>query len=148
MSAALIRRNTCRFKDFSQRGVSRFKPAISGGGGGGDSPATEFVLQSTDGLWYEITSLELGVGDATVDFGQTPVAAGTVPYRVIVNLTDGLKYKFILTTDGANVTGGYDDTGPTAEAETPTVIIDVSAREYQLNFITDGGIITFQLDQI
>lgn len=137
----------CRFKDFSQRGASRFKP-VSTGGGGGDSPATEFVLQADDGLWYEITDIEFLAGDATVDFGQTPVPAGTVPYRVIVNLTDGLKYKFKIVNDGGSITGGYDDSGPTLEAETPTVFIDVSAREYQLNFITDGGIITFRLDQV
>lgn len=118
--------------------------AIASGGTG----QTEYTLQADDGLWYEITSLEFSPGDASVDFGQLPVAAGSTPYRVIVNLTDGLKYKFRLVNDGGSITGGYDGTGPTAEAETPTIIIDVSGRRYQLNFITDSGSITFQLDQV
>lgn len=114
----------------------------------GPTPEESFLLQSVDdGLWYLITDFELSEGNAQLDFGQIAQPAGTQPYRVIVNLTDGLKYKFVLFTDGGIVTGGYDGTGPTLEAETETILIDPSLREYKLNFVTDG-IITFQLDQV
>jgi hypothetical protein len=116
--------------------------------GGGPTPETSFRLQSVDdGLWYDISDFELSAGNAQVDFGQVAQAAGTQPYRVIVNLTDGLKYKFVLFGSAGSITGGYDGTGPTLEAETPTIFIDPSLREYKLNFVTDG-VITFQLDQV
>lgn len=115
--------------------------------GGGPTPEESFLLQSDDGLWYLISDFELSPGSAQLDFGQTAQPAGTQPYRVIVNLTDGLRYKFKLFTVDGIVTGGYDGTGPTLEAETETIFIDASLREYKLNFITDE-IITFQLDQV
>lgn len=116
--------------------------------GGGPTPEASFRLQSIDdGLWYDISDFELSIGNAQVDFGQVAQSAGTVPYRVIVNLTDGLKYKFVLFGSAGSITGGYDGTGPTLEAETETIFLDPSLRTYKLNFITDG-IITFQLDQV
>lgn len=115
--------------------------------GEGPTPETSFKLQSDDGNWYLISDFELSAGSAQVDFGQTPQSAGTQPYRVIVNLTDGLKYKFVLFGSAGSITGGYDGTGPTLEAETETIFLDPSLRTYKLNFITDG-IITFQLDQV
>jgi hypothetical protein len=114
--------------------------AIATGGEGSEV----FTLQADNGLWYEIRIFELAPGQAQVDFGQTPVAAGTEPYRVIINLTDGLKYKFKLFEDDGIITGGYDGTGPTLEAETPTIIISTSGRRYQMNFVTDE-VITYQL---
>lgn len=116
--------------------------------GGGPAPESSFRLQSVDsGDWFDISDFELSVGNAQVDFGQVAQVAGTVPYRVIVNLTDGLKYKFVLFGSAGSITGGYDGTGPTLEAETETIFLDPSLRTYKLNFITDG-IITFQLDQV
>lgn len=98
-----------------------------------------FVLQSDDGLWYQLSAIELLPGVATLSVNQTPVAAGTQPYRVLVNATDMLRYKLRLTTSGG-FTGVFVEITPTGEAFTETDFSTVSGDIYKLALITDGSV--------
>jgi len=97
------------------------------------------AIQNIDDLeWYRFNATELGPGDATPNIGQTPVDPGPNAYLVLLNLTDGLKYKLRLA--GVPPAVFWDTDGvATGEAETPTVI-SAGGNDYDLNFVTDGGL--------
>lgn len=104
-------------------------------------------LQSDDTLWYPLAAYEITFGVATLDPGQTPVAAGTTAYLVLLNTTDGLKYKLKLQTISGVVDYAIDPT-PTVEAETPTTLT-VNGRNYKITLITNAsGDVTFDLVQV
>lgn len=106
---------------------------------------TNAALQSDNGLWYQINAIQTAPGEATINIPQVSVPPGAAPYLVILNLTDGLKYKFRLFGSPPSVVWDIEDVD-TAEAETPT-IIDVAGNQYYLNIVTDGGL-TVQLTPV
>lgn len=108
-------------------------------------PTTNPALQSDDGLWYQINAIQTAPGDATINIPQVAVPPGAAPYLVILNLDDGLKYKFRLFGSPPSVVWDIEEV-PTAEAETATVI-DVGGTQYNLNIVTDGGL-TVQLTPV
>ena len=105
-----------------------------------------FVMQSDDGLWYELSAVEFSAGNATLSVNQIPVPAGTQPYRVLHNSTDNLNYKFKLYTTAEGVIVGVDDSAPTGEALTSTVF-STTGHNYELDLVTDGGI-TWELVEL
>ncbi len=114
---------------------------------GGGIAEPFFVMQSDDGLWYELSAFEIIGNVATLQVGQTPVAAGTEPSRVITDVNDGLKYKLNLVTlpDG---TVDYEvEQTPTGAALTST-IFQSNGGVYELKFVTDGGLVTTWLSPL
>lgn len=109
------------------------------------SSSNPFLQNIDDSLWYQFNGTELSAGVAIPNIGQTPGAAGVNPYLVIVNLTDGLKYKVRLSGAPPAVFWDIDGT-PTLEAETPT-IISAGGNNYDLNVYTDVGL-TVGLDPV
>lgn len=100
-----------------------------------DNPAIQNI---DDGLWYKFNATELAPDVAIPNISQTPTTAGANPYLVIVNLTDGLKYKLRLSGTAPAIFWDIDNT-PTLEAETPTIIY-AGGNDYDLDIITDGGL--------
>ncbi len=104
------------------------------------------ALQSVDDLqWYRFDILQIGPGMAIPNIQQVPVAPGVNPYLVLVNLDDGLKYKFQFFGTPPDVFWQIDDT-PTLEPETPTTLF-AGVNQYALNIVTDGGL-TIQLTPV
>jgi hypothetical protein len=100
-----------------------------------DNPA----IQNIDDLeWYRFNATELAPDTAIPNIGQVPVDPGPNAYLVILNLTDGLKYKLRLSGTPPAVFWDIDNT-PTLEAETPTTIF-AGGNDYSLDIITDGGL--------
>jgi len=114
---------------------------------GGGQAETFFVMQSDDGLWYELSAFEIIGNVATLEVGQSPVSSGTQAYRVITDVDDGLKYKVKLVTLGDGTVDYQIDQTPTAEAETVT-IFQSNGGVYQLKLTTDSGVVTTFLDPL
>lgn len=100
-----------------------------------DNPAIQNI---DDSLWYKFNATELAPDVAIPNIAQSPTTPGANAYLVIVNLTDGLKYKLRLSGTPPAVFWDIDDT-PTLEAETPTTIF-AGGNDYTLDIITDGGL--------
>ncbi len=106
-----------------------------------------FVMQSDDGLWYELSAFEIIGNVATLQVGQTPVAAGTQPSRVITDVNDGLNYKLNLVTLGGGTVDYEVDQTPTADPVTRT-IFQSNGGVYELKFVTDSGVVTTWLSPL
>jgi hypothetical protein len=102
--------------------------------------AEHVALQSDDGLWYQLRAAS---GGDTIQMGPLTPDAGDNAYLVLVDLTDGLKYKFMFVGTGDDVTWQTD--GPTLEAETPTTIY-AGAVPFTLHTVDSG--LTFQLNPV
>ena len=106
-----------------------------------------FVMQSDDGLWYELSAFEIIGNVATLEVGQTPVSAGTQAYRVITDVSDSLKYKVRLVTLGDGTVDYEVEQTPTGEAATDT-IFQSNGGVYRLKLVTDEGVVTTWLDPL
>lgn len=98
------------------------------------------ALQSDDGLWYQLRAAS---GGETIQMGPVTATPGDNAYLVLVDLTDGLKYKFMFVGTGDDVTWQTD--GPTLEAETPTTIY-AGAIPFTLHSVDSG--ISYQLNPV
>jgi hypothetical protein len=90
------------------------------------------ALQSDDGLWYQ---LRASSGGGTLQIGPVTATPGANAYLVLVDLDDGLKYKFELFGTGVNVE--WQISGLSVEAETPTTVYS-GAVPYTLSTVESG----------
>lgn len=99
-------------------------------------PVASIALQSDDTFWYDISAISLGAGKATLSVDTTPVAPGTDPYLVLLNIVDLLNYRFRLQTIDGNVVFAVEQS-PTVEAAS-SVYLSASGETFQLKLITDN----------
>lgn len=109
--------------------------SIAAGGG----TVTDPHLKSDDLNWYEVSALDLGGGDGTVSVDQVATTAGPNVYLVLLNIDDGLKYKFRLVGSPPDVFWSID-AAPTLEAETPTILTD-GATSFSLKIVAGPTVI-------
>ncbi len=122
--------------------LCQIKNAAASGGGARNF----FVVQSDNGLWYELSAIELMPGVATLSVDQTPVGAGTQPARIVLNATDLLNYEVSLTTT-AGVTDVTVGQTPIGSSLTPTDFITTGAV-YRLGLVTDSGFVVWTLEPL
>lgn len=104
------------------------------------SQAEHVALQSDDGLWYEIRATS---GGETIQIGPVTATPGANAYLVLLDLTDGLKYKFELVGTGDAVE--WQIAGLSVEAETPTTVY-AGATPYTLSTVDAG--LTIELNAV
>lgn len=106
------------------------------------------ALQSVDdGEWYVFNIFEVSAGKAIAQPSQNPTTPGATPYLVILNLTDGLKYKIQFYGAAGGIMWEIDPAA-TVEAETPTQLAAINGGAlYTLDIVNDPGL-TIELNPV
>lgn len=104
------------------------------------------ILQASDSNWYRFR-LVLDGSDHVIDVDQeTSPNAGTVPYWVLINPTDNLRYKVYLDIDGS-VTLRVDQTDVSEPGEPYKLVYCITDQNYKkISVITEGSEIVLQIN--